>query len=217
MKALKRKSASIPNPRWLAYATAGIASACACTPSAEGTIHYSGPINEVINRNDRFVFRLDQKGDFIRLSDATGTAYAGYDRFAVGGLAGASMVGFSTANGWPEASNVKRGQLISNAPFVPAHTASFNQFGGFFRGTGYIGFKFNNGSGDQYGWVRIQTHPSFGAAFVLKDYAYGDVGDTIEAGQKMGHDVPELESLGGLAFGAVGLLAWRKSRARAGL
>jgi hypothetical protein len=131
--------------------------------------------------------------------------------FAVHGLAGASIAGFPA--GWP--GHQYEGGQLSSAPFVPAHTASFNQFGGFFRDTGYIGFKFNNGSGDQYGWVRIRTHPSFGGAFVLKDYAYGDVGDTIEAGQKMGHDLPELESLGGLAVGAVGLLAWRKSRARA--
>jgi hypothetical protein len=40
------------------------------------------------------------------------------------------------------------------------------------------------------------------------------VGDSIAAGQRSGHDAPELESLGGLALGACGLLAWRKSRAR---
>ena len=51
--------------------------------------------------------------------------------------------------------------------------------------------------------------------FKLIDYAYGDVGDTIAAGQKSGHDPPELESLGGLALGAAGLVAWRKSRSRA--
>jgi hypothetical protein len=53
------------------------------------------------------------------------------------------------------------------------------------------------------------------ARFKLIDYAYGDVGDTIGAGQKSGHDTHELESLGGLALGALGLLAWRKSRAQA--
>ena len=51
--------------------------------------------------------------------------------------------------------------------------------------------------------------------FKLIDYAYGDVGDTIGAGQKSGHDVAKLESLGGLALGAIGLLAWRKSRPQA--
>jgi hypothetical protein len=202
MKSLKNRSASVPNSRWLAYATAGIASACACTPFAEGAIHYSGPINKVVNRLDRFVFSLDQHHDFIRLSVATGTAYAGYPHFGVGGLAGAAIVGFLTNNGWPEASNVKWGQLISSEPFIQAHTASFNAYGGFVRdrATGYLGFKFNNGSGDQYGWVRIKTTKAFGSRFTLLDYAYGDVGDRIAAGQK--RDEPnnlELESLGGLA------------------
>jgi len=89
-------------------------------------------------------------------------------------------------------------------PFCPG------QFRG---GTGFIGFKFNNGSGAQYGWVRIQMQRH--ARFKLIDYAYGDVGDTIGAGQTSGHDKPELESLGGLALGAIGLLAWRKSRPQA--
>ena len=90
--------------------------------------------------------------------------------------------------------------------------------GQFLGGIGFIGFKFNNGSGDQYGWVRIQVKPGVGYPeynFQLLDYAYGDVGDTIGAGQKSGHDVAGLESLGGLALGALGLLAWRKSRAQA--
>jgi MYXO-CTERM domain-containing protein len=44
------------------------------------------------------------------------------------------------------------------------------------------------------------------------DYAYGDPGDVVKAGQKMDHSAPELESLGGLAVGATGLLAWRRRR-----
>ena len=97
-----------------------------------------------------------------------------------------------------------------------AHTASFNGYGGFVRerATGYLGFKFNNGSGDQYGWVRIKTTAAFGYRFTLQDYAYGDVGDRIKAGETSSNDAPELESLGGLALGAAGLLAWRKNRAR---
>jgi len=51
--------------------------------------------------------------------------------------------------------------------------------------------------------------------FRLIDYAYGDLGDSVGAGQKSGHDMVELESLGGLAVGAVGLLAWRNRRSQA--
>jgi hypothetical protein len=88
---------------------------------------------------------------------------------------------------------------------------------------GYVGFRFNSGNGDQYGWARIALgetdHP-----VILKDYAYGDVGDSIAAGQKSSDAmvpeesnevVPEEGSVGGLALGAAGLLAWRKRRSQA--
>jgi hypothetical protein len=210
-----RNSAVITNSRWLTYATAGAASAFACAHSAEGTIHYSGEINRIINRNVYVTFQLDQPGDYIRLFDRTGTAYHGYDWFGAHGRAGGSVVGFYPICCFAEAYNLERGQLISNNPFVPAASALLAGCGGcqFEGGIGFIGFKFNNGSGDQYGWVRIQTHPSFSERFRLLDFAWGDVGDRIRAGQK--RDQPnnlELESLGGLALGAAGLLAWRKSR-----
>jgi hypothetical protein len=52
--------------------------------------------------------------------------------------------------------------------------------------------------------------------FLLKDYAYGDVGDRIRAGQRSSNEmVADEGSLGWLALGAVGLLAWRKSRSGA--
>src|SRR5438874_2213026 len=119
------------------------------------------------------------------------------------------------------ASKLERGQLVSNRPFVPAQSRSAmlaeeefrcpGQFAG--GGIGYIGFRFNNGSGDQYGWARIQTQQEIEHRFKLLDYAYGDVGDRVRVGQKSNSNSPELESLGGLALGALGLLAWRKRRA----
>ena len=209
-----RKSAAIPNSRWLAYATAGAASAFACghPDSAEGSIHYSGPINRIINRTERVSFQLDQPGDFIWLFDRTGTAYHGYDWFGAQGLSGAAFVGFYGSCCFARASNLERGQLISNNPFIPAVSGLLVpcldcQFK---RGIGFIGFKFNNGSGDQYGWVRIHRYPSFGEKFRLIDFAYGDVGDRIQAGQKSDDQaVPDERSLGWLALGAVGLLSWR--------
>jgi hypothetical protein len=228
MKALKRKSAAIPNSRWLAYATAGAASAFVGANSAEGTIHYSGPINRIFKGCARTAtFRLDRPGDFIRLrhsSLACSSGYSGSGFFNVGGVAGASIAGFyNDCGGFHpiSASNLERGQLISSRPFVPAQPQSAilagegtDCAGQFPQGSGYIGFKFNNGSGDRYGWVRIQTRAGIAHHFILRDYAYGDVGDSI-GGQKSGHDAPELESLGWLALGAAGLLAWRKSRPQA--
>jgi hypothetical protein len=230
MKILRRKPASIANGRWAAYATAGVASAFTCANSAEATIHYSGPINRIFNGClETATFRLDRAGDFIRLRHSSlvcsSRGYSGSGFFNVGGLAGASIAGFY--NECPfnpvSASNLERGQLISHRPVVPAQTQSAvltgegsicnGQFAG--RGIGYIGFKFNNGSGDQFGWARIQTQAAISHHFILRDYAYGDVGDRIRAGQKSGHEmVTDEGSLGWLALGAVGLLAWRKSRSR---
>jgi hypothetical protein len=226
-----RRSAVITNSRWLAYATAGAASAFACAHSAEGTIHYSGAINRIFKCWRTASFQLDRPGDFIRLGHLSlgCSSYSGSAFFNVGGIVGASIAGFYDDCGFQpyiSASNLKRGQLISNRPFVPAQAHSAILAGNghcpgqFPKGLGFIGFKFNNGSGDQYGWVRIQTQADIFHHFKLLDYAYGDVGDTIGAGQKSGHDGPELESLGGLALGAAGLAAWRKRRslvARAGV
>jgi hypothetical protein len=41
-----RKPAAVASSRWLAYATAGAASAFISTQSAEAAIHYSGPIDK---------------------------------------------------------------------------------------------------------------------------------------------------------------------------
>jgi hypothetical protein len=233
-RACSRKPAVITNPRWLAYATAGAASAFTCASSAEATIHYSGLINETFDgcRGHTATFQLDQPGDFIRLladvficfQDYGGGAY-----FSVGGLAGASFAGRYNScglHGIGVVERLVRGELISNRPFIPGQSGILaiashcgngwvGQFDG--KGIGFIGFKFNNGSGDQYGWVRIQMQrgDNINQNFQLKDYAYGDVGDRIRAGQKSSNEmVPEEGSLGWLALGAAGLVAWRKSRSR---
>ena len=65
-----------------------------------------------------------------------------------------------------------------------------------------------------------------GYAFKVLDFAYGDPGERITAGEGIPRDSeddqdisddqgPDEGSLGGLALGAVGLLAWRKNRSRA--
>jgi MYXO-CTERM domain-containing protein len=103
------------------------------------------------------------------------------------------------------------------------------QFGGTnFRSsaTGFVGFVFSHGGGGiQYGWARLKTSgpPEYHA--VLLDYAWGDPGDRFFTGQRRltpcvstpcsnePREAPPKEgSLGGLALGAAGLLAWRKRR-----
>ena len=61
--------------------------------------------------------------------------------------------------------------------------------------------------------------------FEVVSYAYADPGEPIKAGQKSSveqapdqssteEQAPDQGSLGGLALGAIGLLAWRKNRSR---
>ena len=66
---------------------------------------------------------------------------------------------------------------------------------------------------DQGGWVRVKMMASRRNYFAVVDYAYGDPGEPVFAGQTgTNTSSPELESLGGLALGAVGLLASRKRK-----
>jgi hypothetical protein len=51
----------------------------------------------------------------------------------------------------------------------------------------YAGFRFNSGAGMQYGWVRIRWGGCSFNGYVLRDYAWGDPGDQIKAGQEKLH------------------------------
>jgi hypothetical protein len=242
-----RKPAVITNPRWLAYATAGAASAFTGANSAEATIHYSGRIDLPFGaKNYRSVhFQLDQPGDsfFLKHSaDFSGRRfYSGFAHFGIVALVGGSFAGFfNTAthsgcgsNQVPYVSKLHRSEPVSRRAFSAANSGfmagsgsicerAFGEWAAPDRG--FIGFKFNNGSGVQYGWVRIKFWgmQSF-HNFTLLDYAYADPGEPILAGQKSSNEmvpeesndiVPQEGSLGALALGAAGLLAWRKKRSR---
>ena len=227
-KTLHRKPASIAKGRWAAYATAGAASAFTCANSAEATIHYSGILGEWFGWSDTKSarFQLDQPGDSFGLRHFVDFSFTGTAKFGIFGQASAGFAGFYCPSNTQIASvsKLSRGELISSRPFLAREAgqlaqSAFNDCAGQFdyRDVGFIGFKFNNGSGDQYGWVRLK----FGGgqfsnnAFRLIDYAYADPGEPIRAGQTSSNEmVPEEGSLGWLALGAVGLLAWRKRRSK---
>jgi len=247
-RSLNRTPILIAKARWAAYATAGAASAFTCSHSAEAAIHYSGRIDLIFGFiHDRSAhFQLDQLGDsfFLQHSyDLSGTNhYSGFARFGIVGLAGASFAGFFNTHTYisycgsnlvPFVSRLHRSEPVSRRPFSAANLGfmagngspcelSFGQWLG--HAHGFIGFKFNNGNGNQYGWVRISMLGNPSHAFRLVDYAYADPGEPILAGQKSSNEmvpqegnatVPEGASLGGLALGAAGLLAWRKRRFQA--
>jgi len=223
----RRQTTKVSHSRWVAYATAGAATALAGSNSLEAAIHYSGLVNEVFPPNVHKIktFKLDQPGDYFTLSH---NSY---------GAAEVRIVGIASAGDrifrYVEqtfASKLHRGQTISPVFFGRSFYYAFMAFdciGAWTDpGIGFIGFGFNSGAGTQYGWARVRMAGcNNNSAFKLIDFAYADPGEAIGAGQgipRAGEDDqdmsdeqgPEEGSLGWLAVGAVGLLAWRKNRSR---
>lgn len=238
--AKSRTSYVISNPRWIAYATAAAASALANNNSAEGAITYSGVIDERFDASPGSYiigyFSLGQPGNsLIPIHNRFGSPSStlGAARFALYGAASAALAGFS-ASGYNYVSRLDLGQRVSAQQFVPqsgtlavgtlAYGKGYGNDQWLMRGPGFVGFRFNAGSGMQYGWARVRMGSSPVHRFILVDYAFGDVGDRVEAGQtgesQVGQkadnqpveQVPSSGSVGFLALGAAGLVAWRKRR-----
>jgi MYXO-CTERM domain-containing protein len=222
---------SITPGRWTAYMAAAAATSFAAGPTAEATIHYSGLINQRIAGRNEFTFPLDPAGGSFVASHINWVA--GSSNFSAGGRAALYFHGAQSAavngatctcsdNQEVCASNLNRRDAISVRPFAQERgiLASDFYFNFWFscgnfqnRGVGFVGFKFNNGAGDQYGWVRVRMLGGPRNYFEVVDYAYGDPGEPVSAGQTGPNtSAPVLESLGGLALGAAGLLAWRRRR-----
>ncbi len=206
MKNVRRKPASIAKTRWAAYAAASAATALAGSNSLEAAIHYSGLLDVP------FPPHKDHSKTFFTIDGAAvSNAFCGYE-----GRFGTNYV-----------SRLSQGAVISNCHFLspPGSFLVLAPYSGgpfFEKGIGFIGVRFNNGAGVQYGWARLRMPgpPYFDMRFSLVDYAWGDPGDQIRAGQTslagdMVDAVPDSGSLGLLALGGAGLMAWRKRRGQA--
>lgn len=235
---LRRKLNAISNSRWAAYAAAGAASALGGAHSADAEIHYSGVIDSRFYVQDA-VKRFDLVGDAkLVFVYGYGVTYNGDGYYgALFGINGAAVSnefrGYAAAFGSIYASKIAPGKPVSQGDFFQKSERPLALLGSSYgagawgshgqgqgRAGGFIGFRFDNGNGTQYGWARLRIHlPILGVGnggFDLVDYAWGDPGDTIVTGQTSSTGdravaVPDSGSLGALALGGVGVRAWRQT------
>ena len=229
----------ITNSRWLAYATAGLASSFAAGQSADAEIHYSGPLNILFDASPgqpvHKKFPLNDRSAYFGFANLrapqpwTGYGMAGFLIKAPvdAGFAATSYGVYGWVSQLTSGENISQHQFLRNK-FQPG--IYFNNklgnlvryyfnYGHWNRGdTGFVAFKFDAGAGIQYGWarVRIEGNPPRTGDFTVIDYAYGDPGDQLSAGQTstagVTKQIPSQGSVGLLALGAAGLLAWRQKR-----
>jgi hypothetical protein len=229
----KDRGLVIPSSRWLAYATASAATLLTTANSATAEIHYSGPV-DIPFPPDHFkavALPLDQPGDsliFKRSPRGQGSA----DFFGAVGLKSGAFLGsyrlFEYAFVWrirsqdqdryiSEGHFTNGGFGFGSGTMIKGSRTSL-QWQWERKGDGFIGFRFDNGAGRQYGWVRVRMHgPDSGFAFKVIDYAWADPGEPIRAGQtssSISANPSKEGSLGLLALGGAGLALWRQRRMR---
>ena len=224
----KRKQAvALGNFRWTAYATASAATALGAAPAAEGHIHYSGKINSdfrqqgfgTIHRS--FALSQSKVLVFDHFAESSGSGF----NYALFSMPGGRFRGLLHANYFWNAGYIDKlrgGETVSHGPFrhgwgflaqASSYAGPYSQWTE--QGTGFVGFEFNTHDGTHYGWARLRVSGEPDNFFELVDYAWGDVGDAIVAGQTEDEQpakIPDSGSLGLLALGATGLMAWRRGR-----
>lgn len=235
----RQKPVFIERRRWVAYAAVGAATALVGSSSLEASIHYSGQLNETFppDREKLYNFPLDQGGDYLFFERVF--RYGNLAAFSAVGIVSGAFRGFGGT--YPYVSKLASGQNVSAGHFaygdpyyfhgILAQTGSSGGQQWANAGTGYIGFRFNNGAGVQYGWARVRMSRLPGNPFKVLDYAYADPGESITTGQRSSNGqspdhvtagqtsspsrdaaLPKVGSLGLLALGGAGILTWRRKR-----
>ena len=207
---------------------AAAASTFAGAGSAEAEIHYSGNVGRQLTGNARASLPLSNGASLV-FENTFGTTFVQNFHFFIKGVISGSARGYFQTSffyrAWlsnlPSRENVSAGEFFS-VTGNPGIGVLFHYYsnGGFEPAAdGFVAFRFNTGNGTQYGWARIKTATGSNHRHVhdlIKDYAWGDVGDAILTGQKHSLQPANANSVSGslglLAFGAQGLDAWRTQR-----
>jgi hypothetical protein len=229
---MPQTSRKIDLSKLAAYTAAGVAASVCGSPKVHADITYEevnvaigddstgdGGIGLSLILGDASSFQFGLAHDLGGDDETTGVAFARGNLF--GGLQpGASFAGF-TAGAFNYVSNLAQDiQLSTLTSWIDGTadgTMAFNagytnsQFAD--PGPALLGLRFDNGSGFAYGWIRVEMNGNPLNSFTIVDTAYADPGEALAAGQISA--VPEPGSLGILALGAVGTVAWRRHRKQA--
>ena len=221
-----RKTNSIKPGRWTAYAAAAAASTFTGVGSAEAEIHYSGNVSIKLRGNAQASLPLSNSASLVFQNFAE-TTFIQTFTFIMKGVISGSAWGVHYFPGSVRISKLPIGVNLSSGRFLsvagnPDHGVLFihwsdGQWAPLGQLRGFVGFRFNTGNGAQYGWARIETrNVNNHTRDLIKEYAWGDVGDAISTGQTQSLQPVNANSIAGslglLAFGAQGLEAWRAQR-----
>lgn len=232
----KTHAISIPSSRWLAYSAAAAATTLTSASSADAEIHYSGRVDVTFRHNDNKSIELSiEPGAFLLFRHDSDFSYDfGAAFFHAEGQQSGAFVGYYIGFEYAYVSRIKGAgnRYISQGRFIADSGPGGYYFGTMVKagggrgawkkqGTDFVGFRFNNGSGRQFGWARVRMGgQNTNFTFTVLDYAWADPGEPIKPGQisASGADIHEdavLQqegSIGLLALGATGISLWRRKR-----
>jgi hypothetical protein len=215
-------STRIADSRWLAYATASAATMLTAANSVDAEIHYSGrlDVHFRLDSNESATFPLGEAGAYILTGHQLlyGRSFLEVHALQTDEPLGYQIFETAYLHKLNRQSNRYISQHRSFLVFYNYATVLFDPAhhnGEFYKkGIGFVGYRFDNGAGVQYGWARVKMNGE-GTGFIFVDYAYGDPGDRIKPGQtgsSATDTVTDEGSVGFLALGASGLSLWRRRK-----